>query len=78
MRIIITLDIYEETVTAYNPDGSVIASAKVSVPSIAKDRYNSVADWHASTNYLFNWQMSAGGGVAVDDFKIYTGEYLMP
>ena len=86
LKIIITIDIYEETVTAYKPDGSVIASINVKVPTSGQvldydkngDGEISVAEWHANAGYLFNWHMPKGGGLAIDNFKIYTGEYLIP
>lgn len=73
-RFIFTLDIFEETVSAYNEYGVKISSVKVSVPSVSTAA--NVADWFASTTFLFNWHMSAEGGILVDEIKIYSGEYV--
>ncbi len=72
----ITLDIDNETLTAVDAEGNVINTIEISAPS--STGFSSINEWLGSVGYFFNWQMSAGGGVAFDSFSIYSGDYIVP
>ncbi len=69
-KIIITLDVYANTITAYDIEGVVIASKTVTAPT------GTVAEWVNNHKYLYNWWIAAGGGFLVDNIDIYLGQYI--
>ncbi len=76
-KFVFTLDVYAQTLTAYSTEnGEALYTVSVSVPTISQENFETFADWFSATTYGFNFQISAGGGVAYDNIKIYTGEYL--
>lgn len=74
-KFIFTLDIYEETLTAYDEYGYELASTDVKVPNKTEALYDNVADWFFASMYAFNWHIDVEGGIAFDNIKIYSGEY---
>ncbi len=76
-KFVFTLDVYKETLTAYSTEsGEALYTVSVSVPAVSAESFETFADWFGATTYGFNFQISAGGGVAYDNVKIYTGEYV--
>ncbi len=75
-RIIVTLDAYANTLTAYNVDGTVIAAASFSLNESAGTA-NTIEWFENNSTNITNWQLSGGGqGLKLDNVKIYFGAYV--
>lgn len=84
--VTVTVDFAEETVTAYNPDGSVAKNpdtgdelvAKIEKPSASAAE--SLVDYINYTDYVFNWYVSSSTqfperALRIDDVTVIPGKY---
>ena len=74
-KIVITLDLIGQTLTAYKPDGSEIVM-NLAVPSTTKTGAVTIREWvSACMPPMFQWYYEANGAMSYDNLKIYTGGY---
>lgn len=69
-KVAFTLDFYESTITAYNTYGDVLGTKEIKAPS------GTLEEWILTIKNSINWYFSKGGGIAFDNLKIYTGDYI--
>ncbi len=71
----VTIDFAAGTLTGYDADGNVLATMSISVPASATQ--STLTEWLAATTTSVNWWMSTNGeSLLIDNFTVYSGEYV--
>ncbi len=76
-QIAITIDVNAASITAYAPDGTVIATKTgLTAPSVSG--LSTFPEWIENCGQIFNWDIGSGSSFIFDNIHFYTGEYLIP
>ena len=72
-RLVFTVDLLNETLTAYNTYGEILATANIAIPDAADPKYTTLMEWFESMDNPHQWYFEKDCELAIDSYKIYTG-----
>lgn len=73
-RLVFTVDLLNETLTAYNTYGEILATANIAIPDAADPKHTTLMDWFESNSNPHQWYFEKDCELAIDSYKIYAGQ----